>query len=116
MTTTKANTVTQVELVQRVRGRKGQPIGVLVAKDIGCGKVGIGWSLCSVKVSKDKGKTPDKFDFELGKNIASVRALNPKHYLLRAPATIIHDLEVFSHRCKRYFKGHTVIDVASVDC
>jgi hypothetical protein len=110
MTTTKANTVTQSELVQRVRGRKGDPIGVLVAKDIGNNLVGVGWSLCSVKVPK--GKKADKFDFELGKNIAGMRAADPVKYLAstRVPQSITSELIKFGQRCRKYFKEHTVID------
>ena len=118
MTTTKTNTMTRAELVQRVRGRKGEPIGVLVAKGIGTqhgGIVGIGWSLCSVKMSKnarENGKTPDRFNFELGKNIARVRAEDPWKYLspTKFPQSISKALKEFGNRARKYFKGHVVVD------
>ena len=85
-------------IFKRIRNRKGNPRGILIAKPIDSITVGIGWSLCSNK---------DTFDLAMGKQIAEGRttAFNSN----TVPHSIQNDFNIFAKRCNLYFKGQTVI-------
>ena len=85
-------------LKTRIRNKKNQPRGVLMAKKMDDVTVCIGWSLC---------KPCDAFDMENGLMIASARAGNTN--LSKMPRSIKNDFIHFAKRCEKYFKGQTVI-------
>ena len=89
-------------LFKRIRNKKGNPRGVLVAQVIPFHpeQVGIGWSLCSRK---------DEFDMQLGKQIAEARINEADKFLKKVPQSIKVDFAKFATRCSHYFKGQTVI-------
>ena len=76
------------ELVQFVRGRHGQPRGVLVAQ-----KEGIGWSAVHPR---------DRFDKQLSLHIARKRI--EKGCRITPPSHIRKSLGRFKNRAQRYFR------------
>lgn len=89
-------------LIQRVRNKKNVPVGVLVAGSSSVDNrfVTIGWSLCNRK---------DAFDFETGKLIAFGRASYLCGDVQNIPHTLMPKYTEFVDRCKRYFKGQTIV-------
>lgn len=85
-----------------VRGRKKQPVGVLVAIK-NDNKVHIGWSKCNIKL--------DRFDRQFGFYLAAVRSLSKKIVLKGKtcqhkeilPTTVQKYLPKFVERANKFF-------------
>ncbi len=102
-----------VELMEYLRKvRKGQRVksGVLLAKRVktkkGNKRVLVGWSKCKLT-----GETPDKFDREMGLQIASGRIqsrLDKTVKKTKVPPSIQEQVDSFVKRCKTYFKTKEV--------
>ena len=79
--------------------KKGQPIGVVVAKKVSENKVRIGFSLCNPK---------DKFDKELGERIALSRAESDEGFELpkskKYQDLLYERFFNITRRAERYFK------------
>jgi hypothetical protein len=87
-------------LKQRVRNRKGLPVGVLVAKKMPRGNVRLGWSRCKAKA--------DTFSFKAGLEIATFRA--ETNHNPPVPQSMQEEYVGFANRAIRYFfKGKNLI-------
>jgi hypothetical protein len=84
--------------MERIRDRKNQPRGILMARKINDETVGIGWALC---------KKTDHFDVEMGKKIAFGRSRIPN--ISSVPSSIRKNYALFCQRAIRYFKGQQII-------
>ena len=86
------------ELIEYLKNRKGNRIGVVVARIGGYEKktqVGIGWSLCHSKL--------DKYDEEKGLNIARGRAKTGTED--KIPQSMVRPYMKMMDRSNRYFRG-----------
>jgi hypothetical protein len=87
-------------IYQRVRDRKNQPKGILVAKKTRSGTVKIGYSLTNFKAG-------DKFDLQAGLNLAINRA--DKGTTTEVPNSIRNDyLDMVNRACRYFFKNGSV--------
>lgn len=83
----------QTEIFEYIRGRRGQRIGIVLAKNDN-GVIRLGWSQCNRKLK-------DVFDLTEGMNIAKERMVTP----VEIPAHIRRQYANMQERSKRYFKG-----------
>jgi len=90
-------TVPAYTLISYARNKKGDPIGVLVAKRRGNnGDFTIGYSQC---------RKGDKFSKKLGLKIALGRCENGSYEVLdRMPHNLRRNLSSFIQRCEKYYK------------
>ena len=87
-------------IYQRTRDRRGNPKGVLVAKKLKNGTVGISYSLTNTKAG-------DKFSLAEGLAIATARAIHGSP--TEIPNSIHNAYSDFTNRASRYFfKGQAV--------
>jgi hypothetical protein len=84
------------ELIEFVRSESGQPIGVVVACSRENNDVGIGWSLCNVKL--------DKFDKEKALKIARGRANKIRYTRKNLPVPVRSTYKKMADRSFKYFK------------
>ncbi len=87
------------ELVEFVRDRKNNPIGVVVA-NLHEDTIQIGWSLCKVKV--------DTFNKEKALMIARNRAGTGTGKEVTIPREVGKTIHRIADRAERYFKGYHV--------
>jgi len=80
---------------QYIRNRRREKVGILCAKNIGEGKIVIGYSMCN--------KNFDKFDFVTGMKLAMER-LNSCYSSSELPITVNESINKFAPRCLRYFE------------
>ena len=92
-------------IYQRTRDRQGNPKGVLVAKKLKNGTVGISYSLTNTKAG-------DKFSMEEGLAIATARAVHGSPEQI--PQSIQNDYSDFTNRAKRYFFKTTAVKLVPV--
>lgn len=87
-------------LVQYVRGRKNQKVGVVVAikPDVTKDEVCVGWSLCNAK---------DEFDAVRGLEIAIGRAENGGGTSF-IPHSVVDEFLGMANRAEKYFKNCVV--------
>jgi hypothetical protein len=89
------------ELIEYVRNRKGQRIGVVMAKAYNQnsgGMVKFGWSKANVKMG-------DSFDKEVGLNIARGRADTSWPTDKTVPYDVLKVYNRMLYRSAKYFKG-----------
>ena len=87
-------------IYQRTRDRQGLPKGVLVAKKLKNGSVGISYALTNFKAG-------DKFVLKDGLAIATARAVHGSP--IEIPNSIQREYSEFTNRAQRYFfKGKAV--------
>lgn len=86
------------ELVEYIKNKKGQRIGVVVARPRANDMVGIGWSLC---------RKTDIFDQELGLKKARGRT-DTILYGSALPHTVLPYVEKMTDRAERYYKKDMV--------
>ena len=87
-------------IYQRTRDRHNNPKGVLVAKKLSNGTIGISYSLTNTKAG-------DKFSLKEGLAIATARAVHGSP--VEIPNSIQNDYSDFVNRSVRYFaKGKAV--------
>ena len=80
---------------------KNQRIGVFAAttNQLNPNEIFIGWSKCNESAG-------DRFDAKRGVEIAYQRSA--KCSISPIPESLKHRYEAFRHRCKKYFKNHTI--------
>jgi len=99
------NKNTQDIIYQRTRDRQGNPKGVLVAKKLKNGTVGISYSLTNTKAG-------DKFSLKEGLAIATARAVHGCPETI--PQSIQNDYSDFTNRAKRYFFKNKAVKLVPV--
>lgn len=98
-----------MQYLRKQRGGQKVKSGVLVAKKVKTKKgkrVLVGWSKCKLT-----GKTPDKFNREMGLQIAEGRIkarLDKTAKKMKVPPSIKEQVDAFVKRCKEYFKTKEV--------
>jgi hypothetical protein len=84
-----------IEIIQFVRNKKRQPVGIVVARKHPDGHVCLGWSRCC---------RLDRFNKNLGLELARGRTLGwVGNY--RVPGDVKKVLETMKDRASRYFKS-----------
>ena len=80
---------------------KNQRVGVFAAttNDFHPNEIFIGWSKCNES-------SGDRFDSKRGVEIAYQRSA--KCSIAPVPVSMQHRYEAFRHRCKKYFKNHSI--------
>ena len=92
-------------IYQRTRDRQNQPKGVLVAKKMKNGNIGIGYSLTNTKAG-------DKFDLKEGLAIATARAVHGCP--IDIPNSLTNDYSDFVNRSVRYFCKSKAVNIVPV--
>ncbi|MAG26111.1 hypothetical protein CMI47_11080 [Candidatus Pacearchaeota archaeon] len=87
------------QILEYVKNRKGQRVGVFVAAVQADGNVQIGWSKCH--------GTKDKWNRERGIEIASRRAKSGTN--ISIPEPLNGKIDDFVERARRYFKDRDIV-------
>jgi len=104
--------IPSTDLVQFVRGKNGQRIGVVVARNYN-GRVTFGWSAARAPHNDALGfpVRGDEFDKARGLDIAFARTLTGSK--VRPPRPVAKVLAEFPARATRYFKGAEIVPIDS---
>ena len=87
-----------MEMVQYFRNKKGQAIGVFLAKPLGDDAYGFGISKCKMHA--------DKFDANKGLMMAHARADTLRG--IKVPASMVVEFKHFAERAAKYFKDKKI--------
>lgn len=92
----KDSVMSQNVLIQFIRNHKGVPCGVMAAVKREDGEIHINYSLCNTKL--------DKFNKELGKQIAIGRAMRNNDDEQHLPRSLYSVMDKFLQRACRYYQ------------